>query len=161
MADAILVLNAGSSSLKFALFEAGSAAADQDSELMLRGQIEGIGRAPEFRMEAGSRLAADAKLAVDVFCYRLSRELGSLAAALGGFQALVFRGGIGAHANPVSAEVCRGAAWLGVAARGGRERAPRPPYHQRAKPGQGLGDPDQRGISHRPPHARLAALQPK
>ena len=38
MGDAILVLNAGSSSLKFALFEAGGATAGEDPELMLRGQ---------------------------------------------------------------------------------------------------------------------------
>ncbi len=60
MADAILVLNAGSSSLKFALFEAGGAAAGDDPELMLRGQIEGIGRAPEFLIEPGGSLEAGA-----------------------------------------------------------------------------------------------------
>jgi acetate kinase len=59
--------------------------------------------------------APGAKLAVDVFCYRLCRELGSLAAALGGLEALVFTGGIGARAAPVRAQVCQGAAWLGVA----------------------------------------------
>jgi acetate kinase len=58
--------------------------------------------------------APGAKLAVRVFCYRLQREIGSLAGALGGLEALVFTGGIGARAAPVRAEVCRGAAWLGV-----------------------------------------------
>jgi transketolase N-terminal domain/subunit len=56
-----------------------------------------------------------AALAVDLFVYRIGRELGSLAAALGGLDALVFTGGIGENAAPVRARVCEGAAWLGVA----------------------------------------------
>ena len=57
----------------------------------------------------------DAAFAVDLFCYRIARELGSLAAALGGLDALVFTGGIGEHAAPVRAQVLiGGAAWLGL-----------------------------------------------
>ena len=52
--------------------------------------------------------------AVALFCYRIGRELGSLAAALGGLDAIVFTAGIGEHAAPVRDAVCRGAAWLGV-----------------------------------------------
>jgi acetate kinase len=52
--------------------------------------------------------------AVDLFIYRISRALGSLAAALGGLDALVFTGGIGEHAAFIRARVCRDAAWLGV-----------------------------------------------
>jgi acetate kinase len=44
--------------------------------------------------------------AVELFCYRIARELGSLAAALGGLDALVFTAGIGEHAAPVR-EACR------------------------------------------------------
>jgi acetate kinase len=55
-----------------------------------------------------------AKEAVDLFAYRIARELGSLAAALGGIDALVFTGGIGEHAAPIRARVCRDAQWLGV-----------------------------------------------
>jgi acetate kinase len=55
-----------------------------------------------------------AKLAVDVFVYRIARELGSLAAALGGLDAIVFTGGIGENAPAIRARVCRDAAWLGV-----------------------------------------------
>ncbi len=53
--------------------------------------------------------------AVDLFVYRLCRELGSLAAALGGLDALVFTAGIGEHAAEIRARVCAAAAWLGVA----------------------------------------------
>jgi acetate kinase len=52
--------------------------------------------------------------AVELFVYRIGRELGSLAAALGGVDALVFTGGIGENAAPVRAAVCRDAAWLGL-----------------------------------------------
>jgi len=62
-------------------------------------------------------LASDeprAQLAVDLYVYRIGRELGSLAAALGGLDALVFTGGIGENSAEIRARVCRGAAWLGV-----------------------------------------------
>jgi acetate kinase len=55
-----------------------------------------------------------AALAVDLFVYRIGRELGSLAAALGGLDAIVFTAGIGEHAPPIRERVCRNAAWLGV-----------------------------------------------
>lgn len=62
-------------------------------------------------------LASDAPAAaeaIDLFCYRISRELGSLAAALGGIDAIVFTAGIGEYAAPVRERVCGAAAWLGV-----------------------------------------------
>jgi acetate kinase len=62
-------------------------------------------------------LASDdprAAFAVALFCYRVRRELGSLAAALGGVDAVVFTGGIGEHAVPIRERICRDAAWLGV-----------------------------------------------
>src|SRR6185369_16777548 len=55
-----------------------------------------------------------AALAIDLFVYRIARELGALAAALGGLDAIVFTGGIGEHAAPVRAAVCRRAGWLGL-----------------------------------------------
>ncbi len=58
--------------------------------------------------------APEAAEAVDLFVYRIGRELGSLAAALGGIDAMVFTGGIGEHAAPVRARVCEDAAWLGI-----------------------------------------------
>jgi len=56
----------------------------------------------------------EAREAVDLFCYRIVREIGSLAAALGGLDALVFTGGIGEHAAPVRAQVCQALGWLGI-----------------------------------------------
>ncbi len=55
-----------------------------------------------------------AREAIDLFCYRIQREIGSLAAALGGLDALIFTGGIGEHAAPVRAQIGEGCRWLGV-----------------------------------------------
>ena len=52
--------------------------------------------------------------AVDLFVYRIGRELGSLVAALGGLDALVFTAGIGENSPAIRGRVCREAAWLGV-----------------------------------------------
>ncbi len=57
----------------------------------------------------------EAREAVDLFCYRIVRELGSLAAAAGGLDVLVFTGGIGEHAAEVRRRVCAQCAWLGIA----------------------------------------------
>ena len=58
--------------------------------------------------------APGARLAVDLFVYRIGRELGSLAAALGGLDAIIFTAGIGEHGAAVRERVCHQAAWLGV-----------------------------------------------
>jgi len=55
-----------------------------------------------------------ARLAVDFFVYRIARELGSLAAALDGLDAIVFTAGVGENAPAIRERVCRDAAWMGV-----------------------------------------------
>lgn len=52
--------------------------------------------------------------ALDLLAYRAMRELGSLAAALGGLDALVFSGGMGEHAPQLRARIAQGAGWLGA-----------------------------------------------
>lgn len=62
-------------------------------------------------------LASDvpaARTAVDVFVYRAGRELGSLVAALGGMDALVFTAGIGENQAEIRRRICAQAQWLGV-----------------------------------------------
>jgi len=56
----------------------------------------------------------DAKIALELFVYRIGRELGSLTAALGGLDAIVFTAGIGENSRSLRARVCQDAAWLGV-----------------------------------------------
>jgi len=55
-----------------------------------------------------------AALAIELYCFRIRRELGSLAAVLGGVDALVFTGGIGENSAVIRARVLDDAAWLGV-----------------------------------------------
>jgi len=62
-------------------------------------------------------LASDtdaARQAVELFCYRATTEIGGLAAALGGLDALVFTGGIGEHSAPIREGIMRGCGWLGL-----------------------------------------------
>ena len=63
-------------------------------------------------LEASSE--PDAKLAIDLFVYRIGREVGSLAAALGGVDAIIFTAGIGENSRSLRERVCKTAAWLGV-----------------------------------------------
>jgi acetate kinase len=56
-----------------------------------------------------------AAAAVEFFVYRVIRGIGSLAAAAGGLDALVFTAGIGTHSPAIRARICRGLAWLGIA----------------------------------------------
>ena len=58
--------------------------------------------------------APDAAEAIALFVYRIVREIGSLVAALGGVDALVFTGGIGENDVATRAEVARGCRWLGL-----------------------------------------------
>src|SRR5262249_13296746 len=55
-----------------------------------------------------------ARFALDHFAFRIAREVGALAGVLEGLDGLVFTAGIGEHAAPVRADVCRRLAWLGV-----------------------------------------------
>jgi acetate kinase len=57
---------------------------------------------------------ARARQAVELFVYSIAKQLGALAATLGGIDALVFTAGIGEHAVPIREEVCRHAEWLGI-----------------------------------------------
>lgn len=59
--------------------------------------------------------APEAHEAVALYAYRAVREIGSLAAALGGLDQLVFTAGIGERAAPVREAICRGCEWLGLA----------------------------------------------
>jgi acetate kinase len=71
------------------------------------------GLSSDMRVLLASKAPA-AKEAVDLFVYRIGRELGSLVAALGGLDALVFTGGIGEHAAPIRSRVCGDARWIGI-----------------------------------------------
>ena len=55
-----------------------------------------------------------ARLAVDLFCYRVKKYLGAYLAAMNGADAIVFAGGIGENSTEVRARICLGLDWLGI-----------------------------------------------
>jgi len=73
--------------------------------------ISGVSDDMRTLLASDDPLAADA---VGLFVYRFSRELGSLAASLGGLDALVFTAGIGEHAPEIRRRACEQAGWLGI-----------------------------------------------
>ena len=63
-------------------------------------------------LEASDRV--EAREAIDYFVFRIRREVGAMAAVLGGLDALVFCGGIGENSAMVRASVCDGLQWMGI-----------------------------------------------
>jgi acetate kinase len=55
-----------------------------------------------------------ARLAVDYFVYRAAKEIGALAAVLGGLDALVFTAGIGENSPEIRRRISQASAWLGI-----------------------------------------------
>jgi acetate kinase len=61
-----------------------------------------------------SNAAPEARLAVDYFVYRAAKEIGALAAVLGGVDGIVFTAGIGENSAEIRRRICNASAWLGV-----------------------------------------------
>jgi acetate kinase len=94
--------------------EKGMTAADVSNLLYNESGLLGVsGISDDMRTLLASDEPA-AKQAVALFVYRIGRELGSMAAAIGGIDALVFTAGIGEHAAEIRRRVCDDAAWLGL-----------------------------------------------
>src|SRR5262245_38082014 len=75
---------------------------------------------------------APAQLAVDYFVYRAAREIGSLAAVLGGIDGLVFTAGIGENSAEIRKRICEASSWLGIEvdAEANAQHGPRISSHQ-------------------------------
>ena len=73
--------------------------------------VSGISPDMHVLLDSADPRAAEA---VALFCARIVREAGALAAALGGLDGLIFAGGIGEHAAPVRDAVCAGLGFLGL-----------------------------------------------
>ena len=85
------------------------------------------------------RSEPEARLAVDYFVYRAAKEIGALAAVLGGVDGLVFTAGIGENSPEIRRRICEASAWLGVEldAEANINRGPR--ISTRTKQSLGLG----------------------
>jgi acetate kinase len=92
----------------------GLTAADVEGILYKKSGLLGIsGTSNDMRdLLASSEPAA--RLAVDYFVYRAAKEIGALAAVLGGIDALVFTAGIGENSAEVRSRICAASAWLGL-----------------------------------------------
>ncbi len=58
--------------------------------------------------------APSARDAIDLFVFRIAREIGALTSSLGGLDGLVFTGGIGEHAPAIRSLICAKLGWLGL-----------------------------------------------
>ena len=89
--------------------------ADRIEELLYHesGLLGVSGISADMRELLGSKDSRAAE-AVDLFVYRIARELGALVATLGGLDALVFTAGIGEHAPEIRRRVCDMSRWLEI-----------------------------------------------
>jgi acetate kinase len=68
----------------------------------------------ELLAEAEEHADRRARLALDVFCYRVRKYVGAYLAAMGGADAIVFAGGVGENAATIRDEICAGLGWMGL-----------------------------------------------
>ena len=73
--------------------------------------------------------SADARLAIEMFCYSVRKQLAAMMAVLGGADAIVFTGGIGENDAEVRAAICAGLSWLGVRLDEARNRGANDPIN--------------------------------
>ena len=93
--------------------------------------ISGIGSDMRRLHEAASA-DADARLAIDMFCYSVRKEVAAMIAVLGGVDLIVFTGGIGEHDAEVRAQICAGLSWTGVSLDEKRNRSRTNPVNDAA-----------------------------
>jgi acetate kinase len=100
--------------LLYLIERGGMSARDLERLLYEQSGLLGVSGVSSDMRELLASTDSRASEAVDLFVYRIARELGSLASALRGLDALVFTGGIGQHASSIRRRVCEDASWLGL-----------------------------------------------
>ena len=93
--------------------------------------ISGIGGAMRSLREAASS-NDDARLAIEMFCYSVRKQIAAMIAALDGADMIVFTGGIGENDPQSRSEICRGLNWIGVSLDEGRNRSAHNPINDLA-----------------------------
>jgi acetate kinase len=93
----------------------GLSAKDVESMLYKKSGLLGISGISNDMRDLLGRSEPEARLAVDYFVYRAAKEIGALAAVLGGIDGLVFTAGIGENSAEIRRRICESSAWLGVA----------------------------------------------
>ena len=77
--------------------------------------VSGLSQDMRELLEAESRGDKNAALAVEMFCYRVKKQIGAYLAVLDGAEAVIFGGGIGENSPAVRARICAGMEWCGMA----------------------------------------------
>jgi acetate kinase len=70
------------------------------------------------RLHEAAITSVDARLAIDMFCYSVRKQIAAMIAVLGGVDLIVFTGGIGENDGRVRAAICNGLSWAGIALEG-------------------------------------------
>jgi acetate kinase len=94
--------------------ELGLTAKEVESLLYRKSGLIGISGVSNDMRDLLASDAPAARLAVDYFVYRAVKEIGALAAVLGGVDGLVFTAGIGERSSEIRGRICAASAWLGV-----------------------------------------------
>jgi acetate kinase len=104
--------------LEYVAAKEGVTLGDLDSLLNKQSGLLGVSGLTADMRELQAEIAENndrrAKLAVDLFCYRVKKYLGAYLAAMNGADAIVFAGGIGENSPSVRAQICAGLDWLGI-----------------------------------------------
>jgi acetate kinase len=93
--------------------------------------ISGVGSDMRRLHEAASSNAA-ARLAIQLFCYSVRKQVAAMIAALDGVDLIVFTGGIGENDGEARAAICGGLSWIGVRLDAGRNRSANNPINDPA-----------------------------
>ena len=97
------------------LLRGGEPLADLDHALEHEAGLTGLAGTGDVRTLLADP-SAEARLALDVYAYRVAQAVAAMAVALGGIDALVFTAGVGEHAAPVRDAICRRLSHLGEVA---------------------------------------------
>lgn len=92
----------------------GLSATEVETILYKKSGLLGISGISNDMRELLQRSDPEARLAVDYFVYRATKEIGALAAVLGGCDGLVFTAGIGENSVEIRRRICQSSAWLGI-----------------------------------------------
>jgi acetate kinase len=76
--------------------------------------VSGLSQDMRELLRAESQGDENAALAVEMFCYRVKKQIGAYLAALDGAEAVTFGGGIGENSPPVRSRICAGMQWFGM-----------------------------------------------
>jgi len=92
----------------------GMTAAEISNMLYRESGLKGLSGMSNDMRELQASDRPEAKQAIDYYVFRIRRELGAMAAVLGGIDGLVFCGGIGENSGPIRSKICDGMDWLGI-----------------------------------------------